>query len=234
MSAFIDNHYNAITMTLSNMYDRHVSFEKSPLTHDDLMHLIIQPSDYDVVQRAASMFERYSFISESAALRGELSPGGKTFEAHVSMAGAVSFIMPKYAKRIVDNAPSELIEKFVTYIRERHELSRQYGRVREVLRQLVQLCESPSQVKFLWPAIELIVNQIKDEDLRKRLHNKLTANSRKSLPIVPPALRSACRETATTLAMWQMLPAGPAGQAATNVRLPPIRYDDELGTYAGM
>lgn len=234
MSAFIENYYNIIQSEIGNMFAHHQSFERSPLTHEDLMQLVVDPQDYDVVKRASSLFERYSFYKSDAAAF-EVNVSDKLVDVAISQNASPSFLMPKYAKKLSPSAPPEVIHKLVEYLRDYTELSRQYGRVREVFRQLNLLCEAPSQVKFLWPAIELIVNQVKDNEQRKRMQTRISGNSRKSLPLVPAALRAACRETAATLAMWQMLPVSPTEPAsATNVHITPLRYQDDLGTYSGM
>jgi hypothetical protein len=234
--AFSDIDYLAIVGELGKMFDHHRGFQECPLTHDDFMRLVIAEADYDIVKRARDMFDSYSLYGSAHAAFSVRVDERDNVALDLIQIAPVSFFVPKYAKKLAASAPPELIDVLVGYVRERLDLSRQYGRVREVLRQLATSCDSPAQVRFLFPAISLIVERITDEAQRTRLHRKLSSNSRKLLPPVPPGLRAACRESATTIAMWQMLPTDAPAQrpGSVDVRVTSVQYADDLGAYYGM
>ena len=84
-----------------------------------------------------------------------------------------------------------------------------YGRIKQLFEHLNVLCAVPAQVKFLWPSIEVLASIAEEKNKDVPISDKLNSGTRKSLPFVSPELREACRETATTIAMWQMLPDAP-------------------------
>lgn len=234
MPAFNDSQTSVIEMQISRMHDKHTEFERCHLTHDDVMRLVVEPDDYEVVQRATKLFDRYYGAPDTVAIKLDIG-ANEPVTVTLSQYGAPSFYVPKYCKgKLATSAPPDVVNALVAYTKERLELSRQYGRVRRVFRMLNTICDLPSKVRFLWPSIDIIANSVHDEVWRERVQKKLGSVSRKSLPIIPSELRAACRETAATLAMWQMLPndAPPAG--AVSVRYSAQRYADDLGIYHGM
>lgn len=206
MPAFSDKQTGVLLQSISTMYDHHERLERCPVTADDLMSLYVKPEDHDVCRRAKDLFDSL-YGGRSLMSRAQINDS--VVEFSVALGKDVPFLLPNYARAILDTSSNESRVRLIDWVAERYQLSMTYGRIKQLFEHLNVLCAVPAQVKFLWPSIEVLASIAEEKNKDVPISDKLNSGTRKSLPFVSPELREACRETATTIAMWQMLPEPP-------------------------
>jgi len=240
MTAFNSAHTNLVQMAIAAMHTKHNNMDTCPVTDDDILTLFVKPEDHAICRRANELFASSRYGGRS--LTAKINSDSVDTEFNVALHNGVDFMLPDYAKNIMPDAPNDVVMRLTDWVMWRRELSLRYGRVRQLFNHLNELCSVPSQIKFLWPSVEVLAALCCNEGDQNVIYDKLNSGTRKSLPPVGPELRAACQETATTIAMWQMLPEPPVRPSiqvgvsvelsGTSWRAP--RDTSALGAYHGI
>lgn len=226
MPAFKQREFSALQMQVHQMYNKHLEFEPCALTHQDMLELFVKPEDHDFVLRVGKLYQVNNLP------RGvQFSFGNANFE--LSMRGRYEFAIPLYARD--GFATSEVTparEALNRTLTERLELNRKYALVRATLERITAVCETPSQVSFLWPAINVIASRLDPAPM----HDKLAVIP-KTIPSVDPALRQAIKETAETVAIFQMLGDPPGANEQVSISMTnsySVKFETPLGKVSCM
>jgi hypothetical protein len=229
--AFKDSHFASLQTAVKAMSRKHLQFEPCTFSHEDTLNLFVEGKDHNAVHAAAELYGAGNLPYYIALPLQPLDALKKAVTYTVSMHGRRSFGFPLNAK-VASSAPDYLVTQLMELCARRAEISLQYGLVMKTLHALNDVCTTPGQVNFLWPSVSVIANQV--DDLKKLPLNVKS----KTLPSVSPGLRAACRETAATIALFQMLGDAPTGPR-TDVQIElnnnwDCQADGPLGVYCGI
>jgi hypothetical protein len=229
--AFKPTHFSALQLAVKAMARKHLQFEPCTFNHEDAFNLFIEGENHSAVRAAADLYGAGNLPYYISLPLKPLEALKKPVTYTVSMHGRRTFGFPLNSK-IAASAPDYLVTQLMELCKRRAEISLQYGLVMKTLNELNEICTTPGQVSFLWPTVSVIASQVDD------LKNLPLNVKSKSLPSVSPGLRAACRETAATIALFQMLGDAPT-QSRTDVQVElnnnwDCSADGPLGPYTGI
>jgi len=227
MAAFKERELGALQVQVSQMHARHLAFEPCTVTHDDLLELCVRPEDRDFVMRVGDLYNVRD-LPTSVSIKDASS------DVHfdLTMRGQPRFAFPKYAHSVITTEGKPGCDAVIAMMKARLEINRAYALVKKTLEYLHAECSTPSQVSFLWPAINVIASKLDPMPL----HDKL-AIVPKTIVSVYPELRQAIKETAETIAVYQMLGDPPATQEQVTMRIAntySVKHSTVLGTISAM
>ena len=210
-TAFSTRDTEALLHNIDKMMRKRRLFEQCPFTTTEMFHLFVEERDHAAVRRAAELFGVGSQPNtQSISFDSKQTDRPVTLE--VKLSGVREFGFPLYATTLANaiwpnqslfasSAHPEDIERFNEYCETKIRVALEYGLVAATFKELNRLCETPSQVAFLWPTI----HHITTPDTFLLLHSKP-----KKIPGVSPGLRLMCQTSAATVAGHMMLPDAPA------------------------
>ena len=210
-TAFSTRDTEALLHNIDKMMRKRRLFEQCPFTTTEMFHLFVEERDHAAVRRAAELFGVGSQPNtQSISFDSKQTDRPVTLE--VKLSGVREFGFPLYATTLANaiwpnqslfasSAHPEDIERFNEYCETKIRVALEYGLVAATFKELNRLCETPSQVSFLWPTI----HHITTPDTFLLLHSKP-----KKIPGVSPGLRLMCQTSAATVAGHMMLPDAPA------------------------
>ena len=205
-TAFNTRDTEALLHNIDKMMRKRRLFEQCPFTTTEMFHLFVEEKDLAAVLRAAELFGVGS-QSNTQSIRFDSKQTERPVTLEVKLSGVREFGFPHYVQTRANagcfayTAPPELIERFNEYCETKIRVALEYGLVAATFKELNRLCDTPSQVAFLWPTI----HHITTPDTFLLLHSKP-----KKIPGVSPGLRLMCQTSAATVAGHMMLPDAPA------------------------
>jgi len=208
-TAFTTRDTDALLTNIDKMMRKRRLFEQCPFTTTEMFYLFVEEKDHAAVLRAAELFGVGS-QSNSTDISFESSQINARITLTVKLSGVREFGFPEYARAnaiwphqslFASSAHPEDIERFNEYCETKIRVALEYGLVAATFKELNRLCDTPSQVGFLWPTI----HHITTPDTFLLLHSKP-----KKIPGVSPGLRLMCQTSAATVAGHMMLPDAPA------------------------
>ena len=215
-TAFSTRDTEALLHNIDKMMRKRRLFEQCPFTTTEMFHLFVEERDHAAVRRAAELFGVGSQPNtQSISFDSKQTDRPVTLE--VKLSGVREFGFPLYATTLANaiwpnqslfasSAHPEDIERFNEYCETKIRVALEYGLVAATFKELNRLCETPSQVAFLWPTIHHITQYAMTKP-----DTFLLLNSKpKKIPGVSPGLRLMCQTSAATVAGHMMLPDAPA------------------------
>ena len=205
-TAFTTRDTEALLHNIDKMMRKRRLFEQCPFTTTEMFYLFVEEKDHAAVLRAGELFGVGS-QSNTQSISFDSKQTERPVTLEVKLSGVREFGFPHYVyDRATDghfaySAPSELIERFNEYCETKIRVALEYGLVAATFKELNRLCDTPSQVAFLWPTI----HHITTPDTFLLLHSKP-----KKIPGVSPGLRLMCQTSAATVAGHMMLADAPA------------------------
>ena len=210
-TAFTTRDTEALLHNIDKMMRKRRLFEQCPFTTTEMFYLFIEERDHAAVRRAAELFGVCS-QPNTQSISFHSKQTDRPVTLGVKLSGVREFGFPLYVQTLANamwlnqcqfasSAPPELMERFSEYCEKKIEVALEYGLVAATFKELNRLCDTPSQVAFLWPTI----HHITTPDTFLLLHSKP-----KKIPGVSPGLRLMCQTTAATVAGHMMLPDAPA------------------------
>lgn len=136
---------------------------------------------------------------------------------------------------ILPEAPRHTIDKLTSWIIDRAEINFSISRIKLVLGWLDNHCQTPSQLRFLWPSL---IGLCSLNDLTADFGHRLReVRPPTTMPFLPPEVKAACRTTAGTVASTMLLPDPEAAEAppvsVQITRIDARREEGALGVLSG-
>lgn len=201
MPALKDEELDALCIRIGQMSEAHRNHVRLGLSHDDVLHLFVQPEDQAVVLRCRELFETRRKIYR------EITNEGILYWLEVNEEdGVCPFPFPSYVTEPLETAPEELVHTLVEAQHEIEEICLRYGHLKLVLTALDQLCKNPAQLRFFFPPIEALANGMNWGPTKNNLLKRMNTRYREPLPALPPELRAEVDTAAGTVTGYGMLP----------------------------
>lgn len=234
MSAFSTKDLAVMQQAIKSLCDRVVSHHKADLklTHQNVLDLFAEPEHHALLWNAADIADcspRNIFCVPWLPPGVESLPEYVIPKVWITLQGIKPPCAPRNPKlRAVDEPV--LAAELDYWLRSRLDIGYNFGRVLRVLKKLDELCSSPRQVRFLWPAVASLATG----DEQQALHDKLapSATPPSTIPTITPELREHMLAAAGTLAGATLLGEPPDVTPAVHMELVcHVRCDDPcLGT----
>ena len=160
-TAFTTRDTEALLNNIDKMMRKRRLFEQCPFTTTEMFYLFVEEKDHAAVLRAGELFGVGS-QSNTQSISFDSKQTDRPVTLEVKLSGVREFGFPHYvhtranAGQFAYSAPSELIERFNEYCETKIRVALEYGLVAATFKELNRLCDTPSQVAFLWPTIHHI------------------------------------------------------------------------------
>lgn len=209
MAALKESYRVALEQTIKELYEDRIKFDTFEVTQEDLIDLFVKPEHRDAVRIARDLYPwsggHYSTVRVQVPNKLYMSIGQGNLTPPV--------LFPVYDKRnyhephitVQEDVSPALWEKFETFVKSQMAIFDQYQMVYMVMHKLNIICASPSQMRFFWPAIEVLAAHAAERDKKDTLTKAIMANSKAPVPRISPALRQACQDTAAVITAQQMM-----------------------------
>lgn len=214
--AFSGRELSLLDEAVTKMQDQRASFAEPPITVDDILETFVKLEDREIVQRVADMFDvKYMDRTIHVAVATNASPNRRvTFRlGNTRLDGRTMFLIPTYATSGYTREPMQLSSAFGQWVDECVNIRIDFHYVKKTLRLVDEMCQHESHVAFHWPIIRILAEATGDGKLIKSLDRK----TRASIPLIPPEIRTACKETAEIVTMAHILGKAPDKQKAFSV-----------------
>lgn len=193
------------------------------LSHQDVLDLFAPVEHHDLLWRASDV-ARLGYGQERHLVRKWPSGADVCFRLN----GSKSPLLPR--EFIWNAGRVDLIKAIDAWVTERQAIGITYGRVCVLLNRLDRCCNTPEQVRYLWPGVLALLNLSDDmAALTERLQNTKAPSN---IPNIPVEVRRACRSCAGAVAAALLLsdpeeraPEGPVSLSFTGV----VVADPDLG-----
>jgi hypothetical protein len=215
MPVFKDSQASIICNNIHTMFRRHAEHHIEELEVSDALDVFLRPEHREVAVVAGDIYRNKYWGNSSFIFPWNVQQSDRSAQLTLMLviangSNGMAFLPPGYAGETFyrDNeaAFNRVARKFDALCN----LYNQYNLMSVTFDALNGLCASPAQMKFLWPAISVIIEQAskfeKVEGLKKALDRKPNTN----LPLLPPKLRTAMQDTSTTATVLQMIGDAPA------------------------
>jgi hypothetical protein len=228
MGALKRTYWEALVQSIRELYNDRVRHEHCPITSDEVVTLFIRPEDYDICKRFKSLFPFNSSYYNS----GKVYSGNTKFK-YIDLSIVYGpYVFPVYNNSngygsqvitVQDNVPEELLSRYVAHLDWHMATWEEYNLMFRVLKYLDDICSSPSQIRFFWPAIDTLAQHAQKRDEKSNLVKMLGVNSKVPVPRISQKLREACQNTSATLTVLQML-----GDAPRDADKAPVQFSPSM------
>lgn len=208
MAALKDSYRQALEQTIKELHEDRIKFDTLEVTQEDLINLFVMPEHRDIVRNAMDLYPWGMHNYQTVRLA---APDNMWMAIGQGKHPAIPFPVydhKNYDKPLVtvqEDAPSSLTEKLQSFMQSQLTVFRQYQLTYQVLRKLDEICASPSQMRFFWPAVEVLAAHAGARDNKETLVKSVMANSKAPVPRISPALRQACQDTSAVITAQQMM-----------------------------
>lgn len=173
----VDNAIRKLAMEQRHMATRFLTVEDLrllfiPAHERDALKEAFRITEFDVVKQALTfsvpLMNDYPI---EYGLADMSKPLMTSFSWSYSTCNEGFFVPRKYKARLQEDAPEELVEKLEYVTTQFARISFEFGLVRYVFQQLNQngFCNTPPQMRYVWPAIRHIVDKAGLKDLAPTL-----------------------------------------------------------------
>jgi hypothetical protein len=210
--AFRDNDAHEITAQIGALKSRMLAAVQIGLTHAEGQSLFTPAEHREILARApmlSTCHDGYHMVESPWSFRYGDGPEldadlvlGLGFQTHK---GVPAPLPPLHPARQRDVSP-ELVEKVNTWVQAFMEIQKKFILAAHVFTRLNQVCETPEQVRYLWPPVLSLIRAGCLSDLADKL-TPFCAPA--TLPSLSPELREAIRDAAGTVTAAQLLDAKP-------------------------
>lgn len=209
MAALKESYRVALEQTIKELYEDRIKFDTLEVTQEDLISLFVKPEHRDAVRIARDLYPwsggHYSTVRVQVPGNQFMSIGQGTSTPPV--------LFPVYDRKnyhqphitVQEDVSPTLWEKFSNFVQSQIIIFNNYQLTFQVMRKLDDICASPSQMRFFWPAIEMLAAHAGARDKKETLLKAVMANSKAPVPRISPALRQACQDTAAVITAQQMM-----------------------------
>jgi hypothetical protein len=215
---------DAIEQSIIELYRDRLRHEECPLTSDDLEQLFIRKEHRHMSREFRNLYPWTNSYYQS--LRNPIIyRGGKRHVEITIDANRIALAFPvyegsSYSSRdmaVVEDVPDDVLARYNSYTSWLLDTFEEYNLVYRVMDKLDEICASPSQMKFIWPGLEILTQHSAKRDAKSSLAKIINANSKVPMPRISTALREACRNSSATLTVLQMM-----GEPPIVLSQPPI------------
>lgn len=208
MAALKESYRQALEQTIKELYEDRIKFDNFDVTPDELVRLFVKPEHRSTVYEARNLYPwsggHYSHMRTQA-------PDGLFLS--IGQNGPTPVLFPVYDRgsygrnvmTIQDDVPSNIWEKFNNFVQSQLVIFRQFQLTYQVMSKLNEICASPSQMRFFWPALEVLATHACARDNKETLIKAVMANSKAPVPRITPTLRVACQDTGAVITAQQMM-----------------------------
>jgi hypothetical protein len=221
MACISRNNLSSLTYSIGILKARHQTLYPISLTHDELLELFAPPEHWELLRTAADIAEVKAASNYKTIKFTDDRLRDVCFQNHVTLCftandvGGKAPLMPLNNNLLRTN--TALMDKLVAWITSRVTLGYEYGVTAALLSWLAEHCDSPKQVRYLWPT--LLTLCALNEPTKELGDNLREIKAPQSLPAMPPDVREALRSTAKTIAIASLI-----GHQENNPE-PPVRVD---------
>jgi len=211
MAALKESYRNALDQTIKELYDDRIKFDNFDVTRDDLISLFVKPEHREAVSISRELYPwshgHYSTV------RVQVPGGHKLTIGQTGTFNSPPVLFPVYDRKnylhtlmcVQEDVAPALWEKFNDFVQSQLIIFNQYQLTFQVMNKLNEICASPSQMRFFWPAIEVLASHAAARDNKDTLVKAIMANSKAPVPRISPALRQACQDTGAVITAQQMM-----------------------------
>lgn len=209
MAALKDSYRQALEQTIKELYEDRIKFDTLEVTQEDLISLFVKPEHRDAVRVAKDLYPwshgHYSTVRVQVPAGRKLcvGQGGATTPVLFPVYNRQNYHQPDIT--IQEDVRPDLWERFNNFVQRQIVIFGQYELTYQVMRKLNEICASPSQMRFFWPAIEVLAAHAGARDNKETLVKAVMANSKAPVPRISPALRQACQDTSAVITAQQMM-----------------------------
>lgn len=209
MAALKDSYRQALEQTIKELYDDRIKFENFDVTQEELISLFVKPEHREAVRIAKDFYPwsggHYSTVRVQVQGGRKLSigQGGPMPPVLFPVYNRQNYHQPDIT--VQEDVSPDLWEKFNNFVQSQIIIFNQYELTFQVMRKLNEICASPSQMRFFWPAVEVLAAHAAARDNKDTLVKAVMANSKAPVPRISPALRQACQDTSAVITAQQMM-----------------------------
>lgn len=172
------------------------------VTREDIFFAFVKPEHQELARIASDVFDT-RYISASFTVR----------HFYIELGRSADFTLPRYAGKIdtynmEDPHTRSVIKRLTEYGAWVKDAEQKFKNIYTVFERLCDLCKLPTQVRFYWPALLSLMEQIPKDapPMVMRADALRDFKVPSALPRIPQELRELCVSTATTIAMALLLP----------------------------
>ena len=178
MQAFTADELSHMEGVVHDMRDYHSRFERHEMSADDFYDLFCSKEDAQCIKRATELIGLSQYTSY-ITVQLEFTINDRTVFAFIRTGSVLA--LPRNTKNIRDGAPPDLVNRLVDYVAMQSDITARYSRVTQLVQHLNALCASPSQMRFLWPAVSTLASRIAHPKTKEKLLSKLSRNFRSAV-----------------------------------------------------
>lgn len=137
------------TEAITALFNRVLSYNPPPLTHENILTMFVPEGDRDVLKRAhivgADNYLKNSFEVQWAGYCLHIEMNSHGVDHRRGLAPRNPYMQ--------DDAPPELINSLEAWVKRRVAIGTDFSRVNVVLHSLNEICTQPTQMRYAWPSI---------------------------------------------------------------------------------
>jgi hypothetical protein len=212
MGCISRNNLSSLTHNLNRLKERHRTLYPISITHDELLELFAPPEHWELLRTAADIAEVNAVSNYKTIKFTDDRLRDVCFQNHVTLCftandvGGKAPLMPLNNNLLRTN--TALVDKLVAWITSQVTLGYEYGVTAALLNWLSENCDSPKQIRYLWPT--LLTLCALSENTKELGDNLREVKAPQSLPALPPEVRDALRSSAKTIAIASLIGADQA------------------------
>lgn len=181
------------------------TLKKPVVTYEELLRLIAPEDHIDVLMRARQIGDIGSYVGNETTDRLICRHRGTNIGVRFEVNGPNAPIIPRRCLWL-DHFPCnrDLVAALVASAKEHADVSIDWGYVKMVFKYLNQECDTPQQLRYIWPSVLGLMSLNDDLGVVRQelMHNVVP----RKLPTLLPEVRALCKTTAATVTMALMLP----------------------------
>lgn len=208
MAALKGSYRDALEQSIKELYEDRIKFDNFDVTQDDLINLFVKPEHRETVRINRDLYPWGMHNYQTVKVQ---VPGNHWLV--IGQGGGIGIPFPVYDRKhydkpivtVQEDTHASLWEKYENFVQSQRIIFNQYTLTFQVMRKLDEICVSPSQMRFFWPAIEVLAAHAGARDNKETLLKAVMANSKAPVPRISPALRQACQDTGAVITAQQMM-----------------------------
>jgi hypothetical protein len=207
MACISRNNLSSLTYSIGILKVRHRTLYPISLTHDELLELFAPPEHWELLRTAADIAEVRAASNYKTIKFTDDRLRDTCFQNHVTLCFTANDVGGKAPLMPVNNnllrANTALVDRLVAWSTSRVTLGYEYGVTAALLNWLSENCDSPKQIRYLWPS--LLTLCALNEQTKELGDNLREVKAPQSLPALPLEVRRALRSSAKTIAIASLI-----------------------------
>jgi|SRR5579859_1592191 len=205
MPAFKENIFPTIQSKLATLRDRMTDHNIPDITAEDMLRLVCDDRTYDIINTAQDVIH-VNWCGSSMTLLWT-APKVGVFPITVTLLGNKRLPAPKHPYPIRERQP-EVAAKIDDWLVRQYNIKRGYSRAFKIFEMLNNACDSPEQIKYVWPSALALTRFAYDtcDDTKKCARLETMVNrmesfkTLKTAPSLPKVIWQPMRDAATWIA----------------------------------